>query len=77
MRELRVFPSNANFLMIGVRGERCCGEFGRYLLDQGVAIRDLSGLPGCGPGFYRIGLRSRPDNARLVLSASKYFGVRV
>ncbi len=77
MRELRVFPSNANFLMIGVRGERCCGEFGRYLLDRGVAIRDLSGLPGCGPGFYRIGLRSRPDNARLVLSASKYFGVRV
>jgi histidinol-phosphate/aromatic aminotransferase/cobyric acid decarboxylase-like protein len=59
-----------------VRGERRCGEFGRYLLNQGIAIRDLSGLPGCDPGHYRIGLRSRSDNARLVVAASAYFGIR-
>lgn len=71
---LRVFSSSANFLMFAVRSEQTCGEFGRYMLNQGIAIRDLSGLPGCGPGLYRIGVRSRSDNDRLVAAAADYPG---
>ncbi len=73
---LRLFPSKANFLMFAVLNEHTCGEFGQYLTDQGIAIRDLSGLPGCGPGLYRIGMRSRQDNDRLLATAASYFGAR-
>ncbi|MBV8054803.1 MAG: pyridoxal phosphate-dependent class II aminotransferase [Deltaproteobacteria bacterium] len=71
---LRLFPPSANFLMFAVLNEQTCGEFGRYLMGKGIAIRDLSRLPGCGPGFYRVGVRSRPDNDRLVMAAADYFG---
>jgi threonine-phosphate decarboxylase len=73
---IRVFPSTANFLMFAVEGEPDSGHFGRYTLSQGLAIRDLSSLPGCGPGFYRIGVRSRPENVRFVAVAGAYSGVR-
>ncbi len=72
LRTLRVFPSSANFLMFAVRDEQSRGQFGRYMLNQGIAIRDLSGLPGCGVGLYRIGVRSRPDNDRLMVAAARY-----
>jgi threonine-phosphate decarboxylase len=71
---IRLFPSMANFLMFAVPGEPEPGYFGRYALSQGIAVRDLSALPGCGPGFYRVGLQSRPDNERLVSVAAAYSG---
>ncbi len=71
---LRVFPSSANFLMFHIAGEHASGDLGRYMLRNGIAIRDLSGLPGCGPGFYRVSVRSRADNDRLVAAVSNYLG---
>jgi threonine-phosphate decarboxylase len=71
---IELFPTMANFLMFAVRGEPEVGYFGRYALGQGIAVRDLSTLPGCGPGFYRIGLRSRQDNERFVSVAAAYSG---
>jgi threonine-phosphate decarboxylase len=62
---LRVYPSVANFLMF----EKLSGGTTRlnfYLRERGIAIRDLAELPGAGPGFYRIGVRSRSDNLRLL-----------
>lgn len=70
---LRVFPSAANFLMFAISGEKSRGEFGRYMTSRGLAIRDLSALPGCGPGMYRIGVRLRSDNERLLAAAADYF----
>ena len=60
--------------MFAIRGEHSCGEFGRYMLSQRIAIRDLNGLPGCAPGSYRIGVRSHADNQRLVVAAAGYPG---
>ncbi len=73
---VRLFPSTANFLMFSVAHEKVPGEFGCYLRSRGIAIRDLGALPGCGPGFYRIGVRSRLDNALLIKAAASYFGDR-
>lgn len=69
-----VLPSSANFLMFFVEREQAAGDFGRYMLGQGMAVRDLSGVPGCGRGFYRIGVRSRADNDCLVAAAANYSG---
>jgi histidinol-phosphate/aromatic aminotransferase/cobyric acid decarboxylase-like protein len=71
---IRVFPSTANFLMFAIRGEPDTGHLGRFTLSRGIAIRDLSTLPGCGTGFYRIGVRLRSDNKRLMLMTARYLG---
>jgi histidinol-phosphate/aromatic aminotransferase/cobyric acid decarboxylase-like protein len=55
-----------------VLNEQSRGHFGSYLMSHGVAIRDLSKLPGCSPGLYRIGIRSRSDNDRFVTAATDY-----
>jgi threonine-phosphate decarboxylase len=67
---VRVFPSVANFLMLEVTGESGPGDFGRQLLNCGLAVRDLGTMPGCTPGLYRIGIRSHADNERLVREIS-------
>ncbi len=70
---IRVYSSCANFLMFEVDCEDRRGNFGRYMLEHGVAVRDLRTLPGCGPGMYRIGVRLRQDNERFLAVVQSYF----
>ena len=63
---IHVFPSVANFMMMDVEGEPVPGAFGKHLLEHGIGIRDLRGLPGCRVGLYRIGIRSKLDNDRFL-----------
>ncbi len=66
---LHVVPSSANFMMIELAREPSAGAFAAHLAKQRIAIRDLSQLPGCGPGTYRIAVRSHSDNERLIATA--------
>jgi threonine-phosphate decarboxylase len=69
---IRVFPSVANFLMLEV-DERLGGvDFGEFMLQHGIAVRDLRAMPGCDAGFYRIAIRLRDDNDRLLAAARAY-----
>jgi threonine-phosphate decarboxylase len=63
---VHAFPSVANFMMIEVEGELIPGAFGKHMLEHGIRIRDLRGLPGCRAGLYRIGIRSKSDNDRFL-----------
>jgi histidinol-phosphate/aromatic aminotransferase/cobyric acid decarboxylase-like protein len=63
---IHVFPSVANFMMMEVEGELTPGDFGKHLLEHGIRVRDLRGLPGCRLGLYRIGIRSKSDNDRFL-----------
>lgn len=63
---IHVFPSVVNFMMVEVEGEPVPGAFGKHLLEHGIAVRDLRGLPGCRAGLYRIGIRSKSDNDRFL-----------
>jgi threonine-phosphate decarboxylase len=63
---IHVFPSVANFMMMEVEGELVPGAFRRHMLEHGIGIRDLRGLPGCRGGLYRIGIRSKSDNDRFL-----------
>jgi threonine-phosphate decarboxylase len=67
--DLRVIPSAANFIMIEVAQEPSLRAFAAHMAKHEIAIRDLSQLPGCGPGMYRIAVRSHQDNERLVAAA--------
>ena len=66
---IRVFPSAANFMMMEIEEEPSPGAFGKRMIEQGIRIRDLRGLPGCRPGLYRIGIRSQADNDRFLKAA--------
>jgi threonine-phosphate decarboxylase len=72
--DLHVYPSAANFLMVAARGEtgESKTDFGTFMLERGIALRDLRGLPGGGAGLYRIGIRTHDDNQRLVRAANEF-----
>lgn len=63
---IHVFPSVTNFMMMEVQGELTPGAFGKHMLEHGIMVRDLRGLPGCRAGLYRIGIRSKTDNDRFL-----------
>ncbi len=58
---IQVFPSRANFLFL--RSERKLSE---ELLERGILIRDCSDLPGLGEGWWRVAVRRRGENERLL-----------
>jgi threonine-phosphate decarboxylase len=64
-----VFPSKANFLMFEVPRPEA---FRVHMLQHGIMVRDLTALPGAGPGLFRIAARSRADNDRLIEAARAY-----
>ena len=70
---LHAFASCANFLMLEVAENERSGGFAEHMLAHGIAVRDLRDLPGCGPGMYRVAVRMREDNERLVAATRAYF----
>jgi threonine-phosphate decarboxylase len=72
LARFRVFSSSANFIMAEVSSEKNRDDFGCYLRGKGIIVRDLSTLPGCGPGFYRFGIRTAQDNDKLIAAAANY-----
>lgn len=69
---IRVFPSAANFLMLQVDHTPAAQMFGEFMLTKGIAVRDLTTMPGCGAGFYRVAVLGRENNARLIDAARAY-----
>ncbi len=59
---ITVYPSQANFLLLRVRE---AGLHKRLAL-RGILVRDASDIPGLGVGFFRIAVRTRADNIRLL-----------
>lgn len=60
-RGIRVFPSEAVFVL-------CYSEepLRKRLLEYGILIRDCRNFRGLGEGFYRIAVKSRRENGRLL-----------
>ncbi len=73
---IHVFPSAANFLMLRISQEPAPGAFAAHMLNDGIAIRDLAAMPGAGAGLYRIGIRLRADNERLIGAATRWPAAR-
>ena len=57
---LKVFPSEANFLLI--YSEKPLYE---KLLERGILIRDCENFRGLSKGFYRVVIRQRKENEQL------------
>ncbi len=73
IESIRAFGSSANFLMLEVvEPERAIG-FAQHMLARGSAVRDLRDLPGCSRGMYRVAVRLREENEKLIAAARTYF----
>ncbi len=62
---LQVFPSEANFLLIRLLGAKG-GEVYRKLLERGIIVRNVSGMPGLRGEYLRVSVGTPEENRRLV-----------
>jgi len=66
LSSLKVYPSGANFFLARhlIRPGRTplVEEMGK----EGIYLRDLSEFPGLGPSYFRVGIRTREENERLM-----------
>ncbi|MGN1073879.1 MAG: aminotransferase class I/II-fold pyridoxal phosphate-dependent enzyme, partial [Eubacteriales bacterium] len=58
---IRVYPGEANFLLLYSDGNTA-----EKLMRRGIMVRDCSNYVGLGAGFFRIAVRTRPENDRLL-----------
>ena len=70
---LKVFPSQANFIMCEVTGGKksleLCAEI---LVEEDILIKDLSSKVGNGKQYIRIAVRDEADNARLIEALKRH-----
>lgn len=63
---LKVYPSVTNFLLV----RHAPPSEGRSLIEeigkQGIYLRDLTEIPGLGPTYFRVAVRKREENMRLI-----------
>ena len=62
----RVFPSQANFLLMELPPKWEAGTLAARLRRQGILIRDCSAVPGLSMHNVRLAVRTRRENDRLV-----------
>lgn len=63
---LTVYPADGNFLLLSGPA-----NLGARLLDRGILVRDCANFPGLGPGYFRVGLKTRPEDRQLVAACKE------
>jgi len=73
---LRVFPGQANFLLCRLDrvGMSAVPLFER-LLAEGIAIRLCKNFEGLDDSYFRVAVRTAPENARLVDALARFSGI--
>ena len=65
---LRAYPPSSNFIFckLGSGRIKSAKELNSRLLSKGMVIRDCGNFRGLGPRFFRVAVRKREENARLL-----------
>lgn len=71
--QLKVFPSLANYLFIKMTGGGVAADLAAFCLERGVMIRNCCNYEGVDDSFFRIAVRTREENNRLVGVFRDYF----
>ena len=67
LRGFRVFPADANYVFVDVRGSGfTAAELRERMLASGVLIRDCSSFHGLDGFYVRVAVRTRAENLRLL-----------
>lgn len=64
--QLKLYPANANYLLVEIREGITSRELKERLLPQRILIRDCASFMGLSNRFFRVAVRSGEDNKRLV-----------
>jgi L-threonine-O-3-phosphate decarboxylase len=74
IKALDVFHSRANFLLVKIRDRlMTTGELQAELLRRKMLVRDCSNFEGLEPYYFRVGLRTRGENAMLAAALKEIF----
>lgn len=63
---LRPFPAAANFMLVHNSGALRGQELVDRLGARGILIRDCTNFPGLGKEYFRIAVKNRSDNCKLI-----------
>ena len=63
---LQVYPSAANFILIGLPAWTSAGEITDRLASERLLVRDCSALPGLTARMIRVAVRTATENRRLL-----------
>jgi len=67
MEGLQPLPSQANFLLVRItKKNRGAAEVVQRLADENILVRDCGNFVGLGKRFFRVAVRTRSENARLI-----------
>lgn len=69
--QFRMYPSNANYLLVEITVGMSSGELKERLLPHGILIRDCSSFMGLSGQFFRVAVRSAEENNRLLYCLDK------
>jgi len=75
IKGVKTYPALANFILCKLEKPpiRNSGELTRRLLSDGIYIRDCANFRGLNDKFFRVAVRRRGDNDRLIRSIEKAF----
>lgn len=68
IRAIRPIPPSANFILSKILYSPTAQELQKHLIKKGIIIRDCSNFPGLEPQYFRVAVRTREENLRLVSS---------
>ncbi len=77
-KDLKVFPSEANYLLIRLSGRVTVPMLQEKLAEKNILIRDCSNYKNLGreKGFFRIAVRNQADNKKFIQALSKILPAR-
>jgi threonine-phosphate decarboxylase len=65
-KQLKAYPSSANFILVEIIDGMSAMELRDRLMHQGMLIRDCTNFMGLSPKFFRLAVRTREENERLL-----------
>ncbi|MEM2875367.1 MAG: aminotransferase class I/II-fold pyridoxal phosphate-dependent enzyme, partial [Candidatus Bathyarchaeia archaeon] len=76
IRGLKVFPGDANFILIDVRQSGLtAAQLKERMLRHGILLRDCSSFRGLDSYYVRVSVRTREENEKFLASLKEVMGV--
>ncbi|RKY35695.1 MAG: hypothetical protein DRP78_05255 [Candidatus Omnitrophota bacterium] len=70
---LKVYPSATNFILVKIIARISSKQLQIRLLKKHILVRDCSNFYGLNQQYFRISIRNRSDNLRLISELSNIF----
>jgi threonine-phosphate decarboxylase len=68
---LKPYPPEANFILVRIETDLSSTKLQEDLAKKGILIRDCSNFVGLNDKFFRVAVRKREENLRLIDSLTK------